>query len=45
MNETATKPVAVTDADFAQQVLQSDTPVVGVRPKQAYEESLRKALG
>ncbi len=112
MNETAARPVAVTDNDFAQQVLQSDTPVlidfwaewcapcrmlgpiiedlatdydgkvkvakldidanqqvamqfgirsiptvmvfdkgqvvdtlVGVRPKQAYEESLRKALG
>jgi thioredoxin 1 len=28
MNETATKPVAVTDADFAQQVLQSETPVL-----------------
>lgn len=112
MNETATQPIAVTDNDFAQQVLQSDKPVlvdfwaewcapcrmlgpiiedlaadydgkvriakldidanqqvamqfgirsiptvmvfdkgqvvdmvVGVQPKQAYEESLKKALG
>ncbi len=28
MNETATHPVAVTDKDFADQVLQSDTPVL-----------------
>ncbi|MDX1507058.1 MAG: thioredoxin [Woeseiaceae bacterium] len=28
MNETATRPVAVTDADFAEQVLQSDKPVL-----------------
>ena len=28
MNEAATHPVAVTDNDFADQVLQSDTPVL-----------------
>ena len=28
MNEAATHPVAVTDKDFADQVLQSDTPVL-----------------
>ena len=28
MNEAATHPVAVTDNDFAEQVLQSDTPVL-----------------
>jgi thioredoxin 1 len=28
MNESATQPVAVTDSDFADQVLQSDTPVL-----------------
>ena len=28
MNEAATHPVAVTDDDFADQVLQSDTPVL-----------------
>ena len=28
MNQSATKPIAVTDGDFAQQVLQSDKPVL-----------------
>ena len=28
MNQTATKPVEVTDQDFASEVLQSDTPVL-----------------
>ena len=28
MNETATRPVAVTDASFAEQVLKSDKPVL-----------------
>ena len=28
MNDAATQPVAVTDKDFADQVLQSDTPVL-----------------
>lgn len=28
MNESATQPVAVTDKDFADEVLQSDTPVL-----------------
>jgi thioredoxin 1 len=28
MNESATHPVAVTDKDFAEEVLQSDTPVL-----------------
>ena len=28
MNESATQPVAVSDSDFADQVLQSDTPVL-----------------
>lgn len=28
MNQTATQPVAVTDADFDQQVLQADEPVL-----------------
>ncbi len=28
MNQTATLPVAVTDADFAEQVIQSDQPVL-----------------
>ena len=28
MNESATHPVAVTDSDFADQVLKSDTPVL-----------------
>lgn len=28
MNQTATQPIAVTDRDFAQQVLQADKPVL-----------------
>ena len=28
MNQSATQPIAVTDGDFAQQVLQSDRPVL-----------------